>query len=138
MAMTIPPPGATPRLNTLRLYLVLLASFTLFWWPLSHWFYPDWYHHLLGFTHYDYALVKIIGTLGVMPVLGMLFVARDPLRNRDLLITLLLLFTLFALTDIFLITTHGFPRREWINVALLLCNSALLAGLYPWTQARTT
>jgi len=125
-----------PRLGLLRLYLSFLATFTLFWWPLSHWFYPHWYHHLLGFTHYDPALVKIIGTLGAMPVAGMFLVARSPLRNRDMLVALLLLFVLLAATDLFLIATGAFPRGEWVNVALLLINGALLARLYPWTAAR--
>lgn len=137
MAIKITSVGSAGRRRIFSLYLCLLGTFTLFWWPLSHWLYPDWYHHLLGFPHYDYSLVKIIGTLGVMPVMGMFLVARDPLRNRDMLIVLLVLFLLLAATDIFLIRTHGFPRREWFNVLLLVGNSLILTGLYPWKMARS-
>lgn len=126
------PPTLEQRPGSLRLYLNLLGTFTLFWWPLSHWFYPDGYHRLLGFTDYDYTLVKVIGTIGVVPVLCMFFAARDPLRNRDMVLTLLIFFPLLAATYIFLITLHGFPRGELFNVALLLLNSVLLYRLYPW------
>lgn len=137
MAMKPHSASATNGFRLFRLYLYLLGTFTLFWWPLSHWLYPDGYHHLFGFTHYDYSLVKIIGTLGVMPVMGMFLVARDPLRNRDMMIVLLVLFTLLAATDIFLISAHGFPHREWFNVVLLLVNSLILARFYPWRMARS-
>lgn len=116
----------------LRIYLVLLGTFTLFWWPLSHWFYPDWYHGLMGFNHYDYSLVKIIGTIGVIPVCLIYFIAIHPERNRDMAIILLIFFPLLALTYIYLISYHEFPRQEYINVALLLFNELLLASLYPW------
>ena len=122
-------------LAVLRIYLLILATFTLFWWPLSHWFYPDWYHHLLGFQHYDYALVKIIGTIGILPVLGMYMAALAPLRNRDIVVSLLVFFLLLAATYIYLINRHLFPRGEYVNVVLLILNTVLLASIYPWRQA---
>ncbi len=124
------------KINILRLYLLFLALFTLFWWPLSHWFYPDWYHTLLGFKSYDYSLVKIIGTIGVVPVLGMFFAAKDPIRNRDFVISLLVFFPMLAMTYIYLINTHGFPAREYINVGLLVANTGALWLLYPWKDAQ--
>ena len=124
------------RIRVLRLYLLFLATFTLFWWPVSHWFYPDWYHHLLGFESFDYSLVKIIGTIGVVPVLGMFFAARDPIKNRDFIIVLLVFSPLLAATYVFLILTQSFPSREYFNVALLLINTAALAALYPWRAAQ--
>ena len=124
------------RLGILRLYLLGLAIFTLFWVPLSHWFYPDWYHKLLGFEQYDYSLVKIIGTTGIVPVLGLFFAARDPIRNRDFIITLLVFCVLLAATYLFLIMEHGFPVREFINVAVLSCNAVILTFLFPWRAAQ--
>jgi hypothetical protein len=52
------------RIKTMRVFLSFNGIFLLFWWPLSHWFYPDFYHNLLGFTIGSYPddLVKIIGT----------------------------------------------------------------------------
>jgi hypothetical protein len=123
------------RIRVFRIYLWLLGAFTLFWWPLSHWFYPDWYQRLLGFATYDYALVKVIGTIGIVPVLGMFFAAAEPLRNRDFVVTLLVFCVLMALTYVYLIRGHGFPQREYVNAALLAGNGILLAILYPWKAA---
>ncbi len=123
------------HLAVLRIYLFILATFTLFWWPLSHWFYPDWYHHLLGFRRYDFSMVKIIGTIGVLPVLGMYLAALAPLRNRDTVVSLLIFFPLMAATYVFLIMGHRFPPGEYFNVALLLANTVLLAAVYPWRLA---
>ena len=126
------------RVALLRAYLLLLGTFTLFWWPLSHWFYPDWYHRLLGFDGYDRSAVTIIGTIGVVPVLGMFLTAANPLRNRDFVVALLVFFVLMAGTYVFLIQTRGFPVREYVNVALLLVNTAVLGILYPWRGLRDT
>lgn len=113
----------------------MLGVFTLFWWPLSHWFYPDWYHGLLGFESYDDSLVKIIGTIGFFPVLGMFFAAADPIRNRDIVITTVVFSVLMAGTYVFLIWTRGFPILELVNVALLAGNVVFIAFLYPWSEA---
>lgn len=120
------------RIAVLKLYLWALGAFTFAWWPLSHWFYPDWYHQMLGFEQYDYSLVKIIGTIGIIPVLGMFFAAIDPIKNRDFVLTLLVFFVLMAGTYIYLINTHDFPAREYLNVALLVANTIILVILYPW------
>lgn len=112
------------RVAFIRFYLLVLGVFTLFWWPLSHWFYPDWYHRLRGFESYDYAPVKVIGTIGVVPVLGMLFASAE-----------LVFCVLMALTYVYLIRSHGFPQREYVNAALLGGNGILLAVLYPWGAA---
>lgn len=120
------------RSTLLRGYLFILATFTLFWWPLSHWFYPDWYHRLLGFDSYDYALVTIIGTIGFVPVANMFLLALAPLQNRHMALSLLLFFPLLAVTYLYLILLHDFPLAELFNVALLLLNTVLLAWLYPW------
>lgn len=126
------------RVAFIRFYLLVLGVFTLFWWPLSHWFYPDWYHRLLGFQNYDDALVKVIGTIGVVPVLGMFFAAAEPLRNRDFVVALLVFCALMTLTYVYLIRGHGFPQREYVNAALLGGNGILLAVLYPWKAAAST
>lgn len=119
----------------LKGYFWFLGVFTLFWWPLSHWFYPDWYHQLMGFTSYDYALVKIIGTIGVVPVLGMFFAAANPIRNRDFVLILMVFFILLSATYVFLINFHGFPKQEYFNVGLLMANTVITGILFPWRKA---
>ncbi|MFH1118010.1 MAG: hypothetical protein V1792_29160 [Pseudomonadota bacterium] len=121
----------TNRLLILRVYLGLLGTFTLFWWPLSHWFYPEWYHRLLGFESFDPSLVTIIGTTGLVAVLNIFFAALDPIRNRAM-ITILIVFSIaMAATYLLLIQTKGFPEREYANMTLLIVNTIVLITLYP-------
>ena len=84
------------RRSIFRVYLLLMAVGSLFWWPLSHWFYPGWYHTLLGFDSYAADYVRVIGTLSLMPVLGMGFVALNPEKNRDFFVALLIFSVLMA------------------------------------------
>jgi hypothetical protein len=118
-----------------RIYVGLFGIGSLFWWTLSHWFYPDWYHNLLGFhalSAPEYAMVKTIGTLTVLPAVGMLFVARNPERNRDLFLSLLILSVLMVGTYLYLMTVGDFPTGELLNVVLIVVNMAILSRLYPW------
>lgn len=59
------------RVRVLKGFLGIIGVLLLFWWPLSHWFFSDWYHGLLGFAagSYPEGMVKMIGTCGVFPVL---------------------------------------------------------------------
>lgn len=79
--------------------------------------------------------MKVISTVGVVPVLGMFFAAADPLRNRDFVLVLLVFCVLTAVTYIYLIQNHRFPVREYVNAALLAGNGVPLAALYPWEAA---
>ena len=111
-----------------------MGIFLLFWWPLSHWFYPDWYHRLLGFhpDSYQYNLVKIIGTLGVVPVLLIFFSAAAPVRNKHMVIVLIIFSLLIAVTYLLLIASGQLPGLEIVNVALSAFSALFLAVLYPW------
>ena len=124
------------KIKAFQLYFYVLAVVILFWWPLSHWLYPDLYHNLLGFERYDPAMVRVIGTLSFFAVLGMLFVARDPLQNRDFFISLMVMSGLMAVTYLYLIQTGQFPALEYINILLLLANGLIASLLYPWREAR--
>lgn len=127
------------RLRILRAYFICLGVFGLFWWPLSHWAYPDWYHDLLGFSGViDGSLVKVIGTIGVVPILGLFLIARDPLRNRDFVITLLVFYALMAATYVYLIVARDFPTGEYVNVAFLSINGVITALLFPWRAASSS
>ena len=76
------------RLTSCFLWIVAVLSFI--WWPLGHWLYPAQYHAILGFTSYELPFVRVIGTLSIMPVLVMAFAAINPLRNRDIIILLVI------------------------------------------------
>jgi hypothetical protein len=119
------------KTTILKGYLWILGMFVLFWWPVSHWFYPIWYHRLMGFEDFDSSLVTIIGTTGLVVVMNIFAAAMDPIRNRAML-TILIAFSLaMAGTYLFLIQTQGFPRREYFNITLLIVNSVILMALFP-------
>jgi hypothetical protein len=118
--------------------LWIFGVLAFLWWPLSHWVYPDWYHGVLGFESYAAPYAKVIGTLSVLPVLGIFFAAANPLRNRDFVISLLVISVLMMGTYILLIYTQAFPAEEYFNVGLLAVNTVVLSLLYPWKQANTS
>jgi hypothetical protein len=124
------------KLRIIKIFLWVVGIFLLFWWPLSHWFYSNFYHQLLGFKigSYQDNMVKIIGTTGIIPVLLMIFSALDPLRNRHMIITLIVFSFSIALTYVFLITTDQFPKREYINVALSVFLGTFLLVFFPWKE----
>jgi hypothetical protein len=128
-----------PMSNSLRLkltqqFLWAMGIFLLFWWPLSHWFYPDWYHRLLGFEPGSYQdnLVKIIGTLGVVPVLLIFFSAAEPGRNKHMIFVLIGFSLAMAATYLHLIASGQLPGLEIVNVTLSLFSALILTVLYPW------
>lgn len=128
-------------LLTIRARIIIIKSFLLingvvlfFWWPLSHWLYPDLYHQLLGFKlgSYQDSLVKVIGTCGVFIILLSFFAAKNPIKNRDMIKTLIISAFLIALTFIYLIARGDFPTSEFINVGLSLFSALILQIIYPW------
>ncbi|NDJ76142.1 MAG: hypothetical protein GYB65_07775 [Chloroflexi bacterium] len=120
------------RRTIFRAYGAVLAALLLFWWPLSHWFFSDWYHDLLGFDSYEDSFSKMIGTLGLLPVAGLVILARHPERYRELFLALLGFMVCLAATYVYLIIELGWPTGEYFNVALIGINLALLLLLYPW------
>ena len=126
--------GYSLRLKIVRIFLGGTGLFLLFWWPLSHWFYPDTYHQLLGFEAGSYQdnMVKVIGTTGLVPVLLLFFSAADPVRNRHMVMILIAFSALMAMTYVYLITSGQFPVLEFTNVGLSVFTALFLTLLYPW------
>lgn len=121
------------RLKITRIFLWIAAVFLLFWTPLSHWFYPDFYHYtLFGFDGYDDALVKVIGTISFIPTLLLFFSALNPIRNRDSVKTLIVAGFLMSATYIFLINFRNFPPLEYANAVLMSGLALFLWLVYPW------
>ena len=126
----------TNKQKVLKAYLWILGTFVLFWWPLSHWFYPEWYHRLLGFDGFDYPLVIIIGTTGFVVVMNIFMAALDPVRNRGMLLILIVFSLFMAGTYFYLIQTQGFPKLEYLNIGLLAANTIILLALFPRNAAK--
>lgn len=117
----------------LRFYLLIMGIVLLFWWPLSHFFYSDWYHSLLGFPpgSYDPVFVQIIGACGFMPVLLALFSARDPEKNKGMIIILIFFSLFMGAQYLAFINSAYMPVGEYINVAICFVNTLVLTLLYP-------
>lgn len=129
----------TTKLRIVQVFLSLNGILLFFWWPLSHWFYSDLYHKIMGFGPvgaYD-SFIKIIGTCGVVPVLLMLLSAVDPLHNRTSIIILIVFGLLLGATFGYLTASGLLPVREYFNAALSLLSAAFLLICYPWRQSRT-
>lgn len=124
----------TVKLKMIKIFLWINGVFLLFWWPLSHWFYSDFYHTLLGFKlgSYQDSLVKVIGACGMIPVLLLYFSAKNPIKNRDSIITLIIFLILLAGTFLYLILKGDFPVKEYLNVGLLTFSALFLILVYPW------
>lgn len=116
------------RLQRFRFTLLLLGIGLAFWWPISHWFYSDWYHRLLGFEPGSYpdGMVKVIGTCGIYPVLLLFVAAKDPARNRWALRLGGMGFLAMSATFLLLVVQGTFPTAEVANVAASLVMGAYL------------
>jgi len=115
----------------LRLFAAALGLFTLFWWPASHWFYPDWYHDLMGFESYDLGFVRLIGTMGLLPVTGLFWTAWRPRESRGFLIAFAVWAAGLAATYVFLILNGDFPPAEYANAGLLMIVVVVVLALLP-------
>ena len=126
------------KLKIIKAFLWITGIILFFWWPLSHWFYPDFYHRLLGFETgtYQDSMVKVIGTTGIVPVLLIIFSALDPIKNKFMIITLIVFSFLMIFTYLFLILTGQFPELEYINAGLLLFFATFLIFFYPWKYVK--
>lgn len=115
--------------------LLGIAVFLLFWWPLSHWFYYEWYNDLLGFTFSatNDGLVKMIGTCGLLPVLCLVSLALSPKGGKPLLISLSFFSLVLGSTFLFLVLRGDFPVRELVNVAMTFGLAVFLPLFYRWS-----
>lgn len=112
----------------------ITAALLALWWPLSHWFYSDWYHQLLGFLpgSYQDSMVKMIGTCGILPVICLIILGRAPEKNNLLLGGISLFSVLLGATFLYLILSGAFPQMEFINVGLTFGMALILPLFYKW------
>ncbi len=124
------------RLKAFSVVLFGIAGFLLAWWPLSHWFYYRWYNDLLGFefSSTNDALVKMVGTCGLLPVLSLVALALRPRKNGPFVAALTVFSVALAFTFLFLVVRGAFPRGELVNVAMTLGLAAFLPVTYRWAN----
>jgi hypothetical protein len=126
------------RIKIFSTVSLIIGIVLFFWWPLSHWFYSDFYHQMLGFLPgtYQESMVKMIGTCGLLPVLCFFVLAVSPKNNWGT-VTAISIFSFFlGLTFLYLITTKAFPFKEIINVITTLFISIFLPLFYKWANKK--
>lgn len=119
------------RVKITKIFLLTVSVLLFFWWPLSHWFYSDWYHTILGFETWNESLVKMIGTCGLFPVIIMFITGLDPVKNRSNIYPIIIFFLLLGFTFIHLVVSGEFPVKEYINAFLCIFSSLALFLIKP-------
>ena len=116
------------NLSRLQILYLTNAVIIAFYWPLSHWFYPDLYHQLLGFQAggYDQDMVRIIGTIGTLPVIGFIYAAYRPQTARAFVVAYTVWCFLMSATYFVVIFAGNFPKGELFNAILLI----VMGGLF--------
>lgn len=122
------------NLSWFQIYLFALGIFIFFYWPVSHWFFSDWYHKLYDFKKGSYptSFVKMIGTNGILPSLCFIIIAVNPTAYRLLAIAMLIYLALMTFTYLHLIRIKEFPRKEFYNIILITCNLVIISLFFPW------
>ncbi len=106
---------------TLQQYVYATYGILLFiYWPMSHWLFSHLYHTTLGFApgSYDPDFVKIIGTMGMIPVAGLLYAAIRPAQAGAVVFGFTVWCFLMSVTYIEVINNGHFPTQEYFNSAL--------------------
>lgn len=116
-----------------KIFMISLSFLTFLWWPLSHWFYSDWYHRLLGFEKWDESMVKMIGTCGLLPVFILLITGLNPVRYRRNAISIVIFMCTLGFTFLYLISRNLFPVGEYLNVFICFFSGLITLIIYPWT-----
>jgi hypothetical protein len=127
------------RIKLFSITCLVIGTLLFFWWPFTHWFFPDFYHQLLGFLPgtYQKSMVKVIGTCGLLPVFCFYLLAIYPRNNWPLIFVMSLFSLLFGLTFLYLIATKDFPSKESMNAITTLAMSVLLPVFYKWANKKS-
>ena len=122
------------RIKITRIFSIISAVLLLFWWPLSHLLYSDWYHSITGFApgSYQQPMVTVIGVCGFLPVMILVIAAIDPVKYRlNILAMIVFSFLLFAMY-MYLVLTGLFPEREIINIVICFTMPLIYSAITPW------
>lgn len=122
--------------------LRLSAIFQIGYWGLSHLFFPGWYLRSIGLT----GLVANPGpTLLFMHEIGVLtlgvglvtwLAAGDVVKNFAVIVMLYVVGVGSIATSLYHILFQGMASGEWVTVAVIVIQLALLTALYPWKVLR--
>lgn len=123
----------TVKFKVTRIFCIISAVCLLFWWPLSHLFYSDWYHQLLGFElgSYQKPMVIVIGVCGFLPVMNLVIISLNPIKYKALAVVMIIFCFLLIAMYTYLIMAGIFPFLEIINIGICFIVSLILIFIYP-------
>lgn len=91
---------------------------------------------LMGFASYQDSMVKLLGVVGLFVSILAFFVLRDPLRNRDIVISFIAGGIVMSVAMVYVINYGDWPAREYVNAIMLFALSIALLFLYPWNASK--
>ena len=125
------------RLTIIKIIMGLTIFYGFIGAFIAHWFFPDFYFlKLMEHSQYQDSMVKLIGIYGIFLSLLAFFVIKSPLKNRDIVISIIVLGFSMGASFIFFILFKDFPNSQYINVILLFILSIMLLAVYPWEAAK--
>ena len=121
------------RLLLIKIIMILSIIYGFIGAFIAHWFFPNFYMlDIMGFANYQDSLLKLLGISGILTSLLSFFVFINPVKNKDIIISLIIYSFLMGVSFIYFILRNDFPKTEYINAAALIIISILLLLIYPW------
>ena len=123
------------RLFVIKILLAITAIYSFAIAFIAHLFFTKTYMvDIMGFVSYQDSLVKLISVIGLLIALIAYYALRDPLRNRDMIKSLIITGVSLGALSMYLINFGDFPATMYINVISMLFLAVALFILYPWNE----
>jgi len=123
------------RLFVIKILLAITAIYSFVVVFIAHMFFTQTYMvDIMGFASYQDSVVKLFSVTGLLISLLGYFAMRDPLRNRDMIKSLIITGVSICAVCLYLISYADFPATEYLNAIVMLCLSVMLFILYPWNE----
>ncbi len=123
------------RLFVIKILLAITAIYSFVVVFIAHMFFTQTYMvDIMGFASYQDSVVKLFSVTGLLISLLGYFAMRDPLRNRDMIKSLIITGVSIGAVCLYLISYADFPATEYLNAITVLSLSVMLFILYPWNE----
>lgn len=125
------------RIRFVRILMVLSIAYSLVFSVAGHLFFPDLYYvKIMGHAGFQDSMVKMSGIYGILTAALGFFVFLRPLKNRDIVISLIIIGFGISGTVLYCIAALDFPVRQLVNVFLPLIMGVILIIIYPWKETQ--
>ena len=123
------------RLLAIKILLAITAIYTFAIVFIAHLFFTQTYMiNIMGFASYQDSAIKLFSVTGLLISMLAYYALRDPLRNRDMIKSLIVTGVSIGAVCLYLINYGDFPATEYINAISMLFLAVALFILYPWNE----